>query len=211
MEFDLQKLASRNRYKLLVGLVVPRPIAWVTTLDENGVVNAAPFSFFNVMGSDPPIVAFGPSWRPDGSNKDTPQNIRLTGEFVINMVDENCAAQMNICAIDFPRGESEIAAAKLELAPAVRVKVPRIAASPAQLECREHSTIEIGHTRVVLGEVLHLHIRDDLVDAEKFYVAGEKMHLIGRMHGPGGYTRTRDYFEIPRLSYEEWKTRNADA
>ncbi len=208
MEFDLQELAPRNRYKLLTGVVVPRPIAWVTTLDENGVVNAAPFSFFNVMGSDPPIVAFGPSWRPDGANKDTPHNIRLTGEFVINLVDENLAAQMNICATDFPAGESEIEAAKLELAPSIRVKVPRIAASPAQLECREHSSIEIGKTRIVLGEVLHLRIRDDLVNSEKFYVAGEKMNLIGRMHGPGGYTRTRDYFEIPRLNYDEWKAQH---
>lgn len=210
MEFDLKNLEPHDCYKLLTGLVVPRPIAWVTTLDENGVVNAAPFSFFNVMGSNPPIVAFGPSWRPDGSNKDTPQNIRLTGEFVINLVDENLAPQMNICATDFPPGESEIEAAGLELAPSVAVKVPRIAASPAQLECREHSTIEIGHTRVVLGEVLHMRIRDDLVDSEKFYVAGEKMHLIGRMHGPGGYARTRDYFEIPRLSYQEWKAKQSE-
>lgn len=208
MEFDLQKMAAKDRYKLLVGLVVPRPIALVTTFDENGVVNAAPFSFFNVMGSNPPIIAFGPSWRPDGSNKDTPQNIRLTGEFVINLVDEDLAPQMNICATDFPQGESEIEAAGLELAPSIRVHVPRLAASPAQLECREHCTIEIGKTRVVLGEVLHLRIRDDLINPEKLYVAGEKMHLIGRMHGPGGYTRTRDYFEIPRLSYEEWKTQN---
>ena len=208
MEFDLQKLASRDRYKLLTGIVVPRPIAWVTTLNENGVVNAAPFSYFNMMGSDPPIVAFGPAWRPDGSPKDTPHNIRLNGEFVINLVDENLAMQMNISAADFPPGQSEIEAAKLELAPSVRVGVPRIAASPAQLECREHCTIEIGKTRVVLGEVLHLRIRDDLVDARRFYVAGERMNLIGRMHGPGGYTRTHDYFEMPRLTYEEWKAQN---
>lgn len=207
MEFDLQKLAPQDRYKLLTGVVVPRPIAWVTTLDENGVVNAAPFSFFNVMGSNPPIVAFGPSWRPDGTNKDTPQNIRITGEFVINLVDESLVQQMNITATDFPPGESEIEAAGLELSPSVRVRVPRIVASPAQLECREHCTIEIGKTRVVLGEVLHLRIRDDLVNSEKFYVDGEKMNLIGRMHGPGGYTRTHEYFDVPRLTYDQWKTK----
>jgi flavin reductase (DIM6/NTAB) family NADH-FMN oxidoreductase RutF len=208
MEFDLQKLAAKDRYKLLTGVVVPRPIAWVTTMNENGVVNAAPFSYFNMMGTDPPIVAFGPSWRPNGSPKDTAHNVRLTGEFVINLVDENLAQKMNISAADFPPGQSEIEAAQLELSPSVRVRVPRIAESPAQLECREHCTIEIGKTRVVLGEVLHLRIRDDLVEGERYYVAGEKMSLIGRMHGAGGYTRTHDYFEMPRLTYEQWKAQN---
>lgn len=208
MEFDLKELAPKDRYKLLTGVVVPRPIAWVTSSDENGVVNAAPFSYFNMMGTDPPIVAFGPSWRPDGSPKDTAHNVRATGEFVINLVDENLAAQMNISAADFPPGQSEVEAAGLELAPSVHVRVPRIANSPAQLECREHCTIEIGKTRVVLGEVLHLRIRDDLVDAERFYVLGDKMNLIGRMHGAGGYTRTRDYFEMPRMTYEEWQAQN---
>ena len=208
MEFDLRKLAPKDRYKLLTGVVVPRPIAWVTTLDADGVVNAAPFSYFNLMGTDPPIVAFGPAWRPDGSPKDTPHNIRLTGEFVVNLVDENLAQQMNISAADFPPGQSEVEAAGLELSPSVRVHVPRIAASPAHLECREHCTIEIGKTRVVLGEVLHLRIRDDLVDAVRYYVAGEKMNLIGRMHGAGGYTRTHDYFEMPRLSYAEWQAQS---
>src|SRR5687768_6986952 len=112
MEINLRELDAKNRYKLMTGVVVPRPIALVTTLGENGVVNAAPFSFFNVMGSDPPIVAMGPGWRPDGSAKDTALNIRATGEFVINLVDENLAQQMNICATDFPAGESEIEAAK---------------------------------------------------------------------------------------------------
>lgn len=205
MEFDLRVLEAKNRYKLLTGVVVPRPIALVTSVNENGVVNAAPFSYFNVMGSAPPIVALGPSWRPDGSPKDTPRNIRATGEFVINLVDENLARQMNICATDFPPHESEVEAAQLQLTPSRVVKVPRIAASPVHLECREHSTIEIGHTRVVLGEVLHLSIRDDLVDAQKFYVRSGEMGLIGRMHGGGWYARTTDLFEMPRIAYEDWQ------
>ena len=205
MEFDLRELSAKNRYKLLTAVVVPRPIALVTSLDENGVVNAAPFSYFNMMGSDPPIVALGPAWRADSSPKDTPCNIRATGEFVINLVDENLARQMNICAVDFPPHESEVAAAQLELAPSLTVKVPRLAASPVHLECREHSTIEIGRTRVVLGEVLHLRIRDDLVDAEKFYVRSGELGLIGRMHGGGWYARTSDLFEMPRMTYEEWQ------
>ena len=208
MEFDLDKLAPKDRYKLLTGIVVPRPIAFVTTLDAEGRINAAPFSYFNMMGSDPPIVAFGPSWRPDGTPKDTPHNIRATGEFVINLVDENLAQQMNICAVDFPPGESEIEAAGLELLPSLRVKPPRVALSPAHLECREHATIEIRRTRVVLGEVLHVHIRDDLVNPEKYYVRSEALGLIGRMHGGGWYARTSDLFEMPRLSYEQWLAQN---
>lgn len=208
MEFDLRALEPKNRYKLLTAIVVPRPIALVTTKNENGTVNAAPFSYFNMMGSDPPIVALGPSWRPDGSAKDTPRNIRATGEFVINLVDENLAQQMNICATDFPPGESEIAAARLELADSICIETPRIAASPAHLECREHCTVEIGRTRVVLGEVLHISIRDDLVDHEKYYVRSEALGLIGRMHGGGWYVRTSDLFEMPRISYEEWQKRN---
>jgi flavin reductase (DIM6/NTAB) family NADH-FMN oxidoreductase RutF/rhodanese-related sulfurtransferase len=205
LEFDLEKLAPGNRYKLLTGVVVPRPIAWVTSLDENGVVNAAPFSYFNMMGSDPPIVAFGPSWHADGRPKDTAHNIRITGEFVINMVDESLAQQMNLTAIDFPRGISEIEMARLELIPSYRVKVPRIAAAPVQLECREHATIEIRNTRIVLGEVLHLRIRDDLVNAERFHVNAPAMKLIGRMHGGGWYSKTSELFEMPRVHYQQWQ------
>lgn len=211
MHFDLRQLAARDRYKLLTGVVVPRPIALVTSLNEAGQVNAAPFSFFNMMGSDPPIMALAPGDRPEGEPKDTARNIRQGGEFVVNIVDENIVEAMNICATDFPPGVDELAAAGLTSQSSNQIKVPRIAESPVNLECREVMTLAIGRNRIVLGEVLHLHIRDDLVDAEKFYVHAEKMHAVGRMHGGGGYTRTRDLFQIERLDFEEWQRLQTDS
>lgn len=199
MDFDLTQLPPRDAYKLLTGLVTPRPIALITTLGENNVVNAAPFSFFNVVGSDPPLVVFGPG----SGSPHTPENIRHNGEFVVNIVDEAIAEAMNICAVDFPEGISEIEAAALMTERSVRVLVPRIAQAPASLECREHSTLLIGNNRLVIGEVLHIHTRDGLID-DKGRVVHEQLKTIGRLAG-SAYTRTRDTFEIQRLNYEEWK------
>jgi len=198
MDFDLTQLAPRDAYKLLAGLIVPRPIALVTTLDHDGKVNAAPFSFFNCVGSDPPLVVFAPG---QGSPH-TPANIRARGEFVVNLVDEAIAAQMNICAIDFPAGHSEVEAAGFALEAGVQVSVPRIAQSPASLECREHSTLEIGRNRLVIGQVLHIHAREGLV-SDRLHVAHEKLQLIGRLAG-SEYCRTRETFEMARLNYEQW-------
>lgn len=201
MEFDLTQIAPRDSYKLLSSVVVPRPIALVTTLGENEVVNAAPFSFFNMIGSDPPLVVFAPGQ----TSPHTARNIRTRGEFVVNLVDEAMGEGMNLCAVDFPEGVSEIEAAGFTLASSTRIGVPRIVQAPASLECREHSTIEIGRNRMVIGEVLHLHLRDEIVD-ERFHVATGNLQMIGRMAGGGGgYCRTNDRFEIPRISYEEWK------
>jgi flavin reductase (DIM6/NTAB) family NADH-FMN oxidoreductase RutF len=208
MQFDLTRMAARDRYKLLTGVVVPRPIALVTSLDGAGRVNAAPFSFFNIVGSDPPLVVLGVGNRSVDEPKDTARNIRHSGEFVVNLVDENIAPAMNICAVDFPPGLSEIEAAKLHTEPSLQVRVPRIRESPVSLECREAQTLEIGRNRVILGEVLQLYIRDDLVDTEKLYVRTEELHAIGRMHGAGGYTNTRGLFQMLRLSYEEWQAKN---
>ena len=208
MQFDFSQLTPRDRYKLLVSTVVPRPIALVTSMNESGLVNAAPFSFFNVMGSDPAMIVIAPGNYDAQTPKDTARNIRSRGEFAVHIVDENLALAMNICAIDFPPGESEIAAAKLDLLPCEKIGVPRIAQSPVSLECREIQTLEIGRNRVVFGEVLAMHVCDDLVDVEKFYVHTEAMHAVGRMHGAGGYCTTRDMFQIPRISYEEWRAQN---
>lgn len=211
MHFDLQVLAPRDCYKLLVSVVVPRPIALVTTLDELGQVNAAPFSFFNILGSDPPIVALGPGDSAPGEPKDTARNIRSGGEFVVNIVDEALAPAMNICAVPFPPDVDELTAAALSGVPSVEVKPPRIFESPVSLECREHSTICIGRNRIVLGQVLQLHIRDDLVDAQKMHVHAERLGAVGRMHGPGWYARTSDLFAMPRLSYEEWQQQHGQS
>ena len=209
MEFDLDKLNARDRYKLLVGVVVPRPIALVTTVDGAGRVNAAPFSFFNAVGSDPPLVVLGVGDRPGGEPKDTARNIRETGEFVVNLVDESMARAMNVCAADFPAGTDELACAGLTARPSARVRPPRVAEARVCLECREARTVEMGRNRVILGEVLWLHIGDEFVDRERLHVHAEKLGLIARMHGAGWYARTSDLFEMPRMSAAEWNERSA--
>jgi flavin reductase (DIM6/NTAB) family NADH-FMN oxidoreductase RutF len=199
MNFDYSQTESRDFYKLLTGLIVPRPIALVTTLNEEGVVNAAPFSFFNCVGSNPPLVIFAPGeYSPHSYD-----NIRRRGEFVVNVVDETIAAPMNICATPFPEGESELEAAQLDTAPSVRIAVPRIAQAPAALECREHTTLQVGRNRLVIGEILHLYVRDDIVDMERFYIRNERLRAVGRLAG-NDYCHTQDTFELKRLNYEEW-------
>lgn len=205
MFFDFSQLQTRDAYKLLASTVVPRPIALVTSLDENGVVNAAPFSFFNVVGSEPAMIVLSITDRAPGVGKDSARNIRQRGEFVVNLVSFPMANAMNICATDFPPGVSEVEAAQLELALAQIVKVPRLAASPVNLECREHTTLNIGNNRIILGEVLGIWIEDQFVNSEKYYVDSTALNLVGRMGGAGGYTRTQQPFEIARLSYDQWR------
>lgn len=215
MHLDFSTIAGQERYKLLTALIVPRPIAWVTSRNPDGSINAAPFSFFNCMGSDPALIFISFSAKPEtphspGSFKDTSNNIAATGEFVVNLVSQELAQQMNICATDFPPGVSEVEMAQLELAPSVLIETPRLAASPASFECREDTRLEIGNNHILIGEVLGLSIRDDLFDPEKFYVDTAALHLVGRMGGRGGYTTTRDTFEIPRMTYPEWQAQNRE-
>lgn len=208
MKFDLEALPASHAYKLLVGLVAPRPIALITSLSENGVLNAAPFSAYNYLCTDPPIVGIGVTNKPGEPfvPKDTARNIRHTGEFVINVVTEDIAQQMNICATDFPEEMSEVEMAAFTTAPSAKVKVPRIAEAHAALECREFSTMEIGRSRIILGRVVAMYVEDQFVDPAGPYVKADELHAIGRMNGLGNYVRTRDAFmTIPRISYEEWK------
>jgi flavin reductase (DIM6/NTAB) family NADH-FMN oxidoreductase RutF len=205
MHFDLRQLDETARYKLLTAVILPRPIALVTSLDSNGQVNAAPFSFFNYLGSDPPIIAVAPGDRADGSPKDTARNIRERGDFVVNIVTEPIAQAMNICAIDFPPGTDELKAAGFTTLPSTQIAPPRIAESPVNLECREHTTLHIGSNRVIIAEVLHFHIRDEFLDAENLYVQTEQLQVIARMHGRGWYARTSDLFDMPRQTFEQWE------
>jgi flavin reductase (DIM6/NTAB) family NADH-FMN oxidoreductase RutF len=209
MLFDLTETSPREIYNLLIGLVAPRPIAWVTSMDLGGRVNAAPFSAFNYLGTDPPILAIGVGNRPGPGviGKDTAQNIRNRGEFVVNVVNELLASAMNVCAVDFPPGINELDAAGLTVAQSTAVSVPRIAESPAALECVEHATLEIGRSRVILGRVLHVYVRDDLIDPAGPYVRADQLHAVGRMNGLGNYVRSRDCFQLTRLSYEDWQKR----
>ena len=210
MKFDLEKTPQSAVYKLLIGLIAPRPIALITSMDEQGRLNAAPFSAFNYLGTDPPIVAVGVTNRVDQAfvPKDTARNIRRTGEFVVNIVTEDIAEKMNLCAIDFPEEVNELDIAGFTTTPSQIVRVPRIAESHAALECREHMTLEVGRSRVILGRVVAIYVDDKFVDPAGPYIKAEELHAIGRMNGLGNYVRTRDAFvQIPRQNYAEWKKR----
>jgi flavin reductase (DIM6/NTAB) family NADH-FMN oxidoreductase RutF len=198
MELDLTGPHRDDAYRILSGLVTPRPIALVTTIDEEGRVNAAPFSFFNVLGDSPPIIGFCPGDRSPGVPKDTARNIRLTHEFVVNLVDEAIAAQMNLCAATLPPGENELLHAGLTAVASTSIQPPRIAEAPASLECRHHSIIEIGDNRLIIGEVLRVHVRDGIFAPETWLVKPGKYAPIGRMQSPNWYCRTADMFEIQR-------------
>ncbi len=208
MEFDPEKIPARASYNLLIGLVAPRPIALITSMDEEGRMNAAPFSSYNYLCTDPPVVGIGVMNRP-GEHfvpKDTARNIRRTGEFVVNVVTEDLLQQMNVCATDFPADVDELEMAGLETAVSTHVKVPRIAQAHAALECKEFQTIEIGRSRIVMGRVVGFYIEDRYVDPAGPYVRAEELHAMGRMNGLGSYVRTRDAFvTLPRISFEEWK------
>ena len=208
MKFDLERAPRGDAYKLLVGLVAPRPIALITSMDEEGVLNAAPFSAYNYLCTDPPILGIGVTNRSSESfvPKDTARNIRRTGEFVVNIVTEDIADKMNICATDFPAEMSEVELAGFTTVPSEKVKVPRLAEAHAAMECREFTTMEIGRSRIILGRVVGVFIEDRFVDPDGPYVRAEELHAVGRMNGLGNYVRTRDAFmTIPRISYEEWK------
>ncbi len=203
--FDFATLSPRERYKLLIGTVIPRPIALVTTMSREGRANAGPFSFFNVLTHDPPIVAIGVENQADLSFKDTARNIRETEEFTIHIVDTPLVDQMEVCAIKFGPEIDELAEAGLATAPGTMVRSPRILAAPAALECRRFMTLEVGPAReIILGRVLGLFVRDDAVDPQTLHVDQYAMDAIGRLGGHS-YTRTQDQFEIRTLTPAEWQ------
>jgi flavin reductase (DIM6/NTAB) family NADH-FMN oxidoreductase RutF len=204
---SLPELSPHDRYKLLCAVVVPRPIALVTTLDANGAINAAPFSFFNVFSEDPPLVVLGLQHKSDRTPKDTTRNIHRDGEFVVHMVDEALASAMNDCAIDFPSGDSEVAAAGLATLPSDDVGVPRLAAAPFALECRKSVALSFAPGRELLvGEVLRIHARSGLVDPSSLHVDLAAYRPIGRMFG-NLYSYQRDIFAMNRESHAQWSTR----
>jgi len=211
MDINLANASTKQIYSLLNGLVAPRPIAWITSMNLAGQLNAAPFSAFNYMGMDPPIVAVGVGNRPGpgGIAKDTAHNIRNTGEFVINVVNEAVAEAMNISGIDFPPEISELDILHLKTEPSLLVKVPRIAVAPASLECREITTMEIGRSRIILGQVVAIHVKDEFVGQAGLCIRAEELHAIGRMDGLDAYVKTNGaFFRIPRITNEDWKQKN---
>lgn len=205
MEIDPAQLAPADRYKLLIGGIVPRPIAFVSSISPAGHVNLAPFSFFNGVGSDPMTLLFCPANKPDGSDKDTLRNVLPveeggTGEFVVSTVSEAFARQMASCAEPLPYGEDEFALSGLTPTPSRRVRPPRVAQSPLSFECVTHQVIRLnpgvpGGGNIVIGRVVHVHAADGLVN-ERFHVDPAGMKAIGRMGGLG-YCLTRERFEMP--------------
>ncbi|NBZ86459.1 flavin reductase family protein [Stagnihabitans tardus] len=201
MRYDLETLPERIAYKLLAATTVPRPIAWVVTLDREGRRNAAPYSFFNIMGSAPPTVALGIMADPRGL-KDTAQNIADMGEFVINLVPERLVGAMNQTAIDAPRGVDELALAGLETLASTHVAPPRIAESPVAYECRLVQMVETGpHQVLVIGRVLAVHIADRfLIDPARAHIDTPALDLVARGFG-ATYLRAQDSFQLERPTW----------
>jgi len=197
MDLELAKLSAHERYKLLIGLVIPRPIAWISTRSENGVANCAQFSFFNVFSEDPPLCVIGINPRSDGAMKHTLKNIRRTREFVVNLVDEATANAMHLSSEEFPENVSEFEKAGLTPAPAVTVQHPRIAQAAACLECKLHQLIEISGTReLVLGEIQLVHAREGIIDPKTKRISEEHYRPIGRLFADR-YCTTRQRFDLP--------------
>jgi flavin reductase (DIM6/NTAB) family NADH-FMN oxidoreductase RutF len=207
LDIDPKSLSARDRYKLLCGLVVPRPIALVTTLSPGGVVNAAPFSFFNMFSDEPPIVILGVNLRNDGTTKDTTRNIQASGDYVIHIVSEEFGAAMNVCATEFPEDVSEIDIAGFTLKPSRRVAPPTIVEAQVALECQLHSMIPFSDRRaIIVGEVVQIKTRPGFVDPEKLYVDVKKYNPIGRLFG-NLYTKLGEVYAMKRETLEEWRER----
>lgn len=211
MEFDFAKVSGPDRYKLMGASITPRPIAWVTTVSAGGIRNAAPFSFFNMMGADPPLIVLGMMRRADGTHKDSAANILETREFVVNLVSEADSAAMNFTCIDGPPEFDELAAANLATLPSSAIVPPRIASAPVAMECRLYEHVEAGRSTIALGEVLRFHIDDAFIDAERLHVDAPAMNLVARMHGAGWYTRPTDLFQMTRPIYEQWKAETTES
>ncbi len=198
MELDLLGAHADRAYPVLSSLITPRPIAWVSTLNDDGSVNLAPFSYFNVFGSRPPLVIFAPGNRPDGSPKDSARNAERTNEFTVNLVAPGQTETMIASAASLPPGESEAASLGVEMSPSTVVGPPRVEGAPAALECRVHSVQRIGQNRIVLGIVHRVHVRDDLIEPDTLRIRQELHTPPGRMGSPDWYCRTDQLFELPR-------------
>ncbi|MBB3741005.1 MULTISPECIES: flavin reductase family protein [unclassified Rhizobium] len=201
VSFDFKQLTERERYKLMIGTIIPRPIALVTTVDEDGRINAAPFSFFNCLSADPPILAIGVENNADMSFKDTGHNIRMTEVFTVNIVSFAIAEAMHVCGAKYPRGVDELKEAGLTAMPGEKVASPFIAEAPAAFECRRHVTLELGRSRqIVMGEIVYAHYRDGVVDPQRLHVDPAAVDAIARLGGDTCAT-IRDRFEMltPKL------------
>jgi len=204
VELDPHTLAPTAVYKLMIGSVVPRPIAWVSSIDAAGVRNLAPFSYFMAIGHEPPSIAFsvGPRGGDTGGGmgkKDTLANVEAMREFVVNVVDDDTAERMNVTSGDYGSEVDEFAVARLTPAPSVKVKVPRVAEAPVNLECRLNQVVVIGKHNLVIGEIVQFHIRDDVYDARTGRLDMHKLRPIGRLAG-NLYSHIHQIVEMKRPS-----------
>ncbi|MDF3352028.1 flavin reductase family protein [Sulfitobacter sp. KE34] len=205
MRYDLTSETRAIGYKLLTATVTPRPIAWVTSISPEGVVNAAPYSFFNVMGDAPPVVALGIMGKPEGTFKDTARNIRATQNFVVNLVSRDLAEAMNLTCINAPPELSEIDLVKLDTLPGEHIATPRIARAPVSMECVLQQIVETGPAQqMFIGEVRAIHVSDTyLINTERGHVDTPALDLIARMHGAGSYACAPQMFEMERPVYAD--------
>jgi flavin reductase (DIM6/NTAB) family NADH-FMN oxidoreductase RutF len=188
-------------------LIVPRPLAWITSQNAEGLVNLAPFSFFNALSNKPLYLMVSIGQYEDGRPKDTTRNILTNGEFVVNLVTEDVFDAMNISAADFPPDESELSAAGVQTAPSVKIAVPRIAQARASLECKLFSHQKLGTYTLVIGEILMFHIDDALVGPNN-HIQG--FSPVARMGSPSTYCRTTDCFDVPRFTYAQLKSQSPE-
>jgi len=205
VEIDPQSFGQTAVYKLLIGCVVPRPIAWVSSIDADGVRNLAPFSYFMAITDDPPTIAFSSSLRgergAERTKKDTLRNVEAMREFVVNVVDDALAEQMNLTSGDYPPEVDEFAVTGLTAAASAKVKPPRVADAPISMECRLVQIIPVGNApaNLVIGEIVHFHVRDGLYDASTGRIDLHRLHPVGRLAG-NLYTHVHDIFEMKRPS-----------
>jgi len=193
MDFDFTQISAQDRYRLLTNFIGPRPIALVSTLSDNGQDNAAPMSFFNVFSHDPAIVILGIQTKPDGQEKDTVRNIRHRQEFVVNMVDMAIAEAMLVCGLAVAPDVDEISLAGLTAAACHKVTARRVVESPCAMECRVERLIDFGRRVIVLGEVVHMHVRRDCLDSEGRYVDPDRYQPIARLHADNYITSDRQF------------------
>ncbi len=202
MEIRVSNLERLEKYKLLIGGVVPRPIAWVTSRGSNGLVNAAPFSYFNVACIDPMMISVAVARKPGSVMKDTARNIAETGEFVVNMVDVRNVDLVNQTSADYPHDISEVEELGLTQLPSAAVKVPRLGESRIHFECRLHQIVTLGEpvaSDLIIGEVVHVHVDDELYFDGKIDIA--KLQPVSRLAGLS-YATIGELFDRPRPVYE---------
>lgn len=206
MRFDMAALSGVERYKLMAGCIVPRPIAWVSSLSADGVGNVPPYSFFNMMGASPPLLVLGTMRLADGRLKDTAANILATREFVVHLVGEPLLAAMNATCIDAPPEVDEAALAGLAMRASRMVAPPTIAGAPVAYECRLFDFLDAPpETVILIGEVVAMEIADAFIDAQRLRPDPYAMGLIGRVTGPGSYTRINADLSAERPVWSERK------